>query len=46
MIWQCGHYSLDLTYPKIMSVINLTDNSFSDGGDFLHASAACRRRVR
>ncbi len=34
---------LDLSLPKIMAVINVTENSFSDGGDFLDPSTACRR---
>jgi len=43
MMWQCGNYTLDLKSPKIMAVINVTENSFSDGGDFLDPWAACRR---
>lgn len=32
MIWQTQRYSIDLTYPQIMGIVNLTPDSFSDGG--------------
>lgn len=35
--------SLDLTTPKIMGILNLTPNSFSDGGDFYDQKAALDR---
>ncbi len=35
---QCGRYRLDLVRPLIMGVVNVTPDSFSDGGH--HASAA------
>src|SRR5688572_20845333 len=34
---QCGRFSLGLSRPLIMGVVNLTPDSFSDGG--LHADA-------
>lgn len=43
MIWQCGRFSLDLETPKIMGVLNSTPDSFSDGGAYLHPSAAIAR---
>ncbi|MEZ5529795.1 MAG: dihydropteroate synthase [Porticoccaceae bacterium] len=35
-----GHYSLDLTSPKIMAVLNVTPDSFSDGGVLCNAKGA------
>jgi dihydropteroate synthase len=35
---QCGRYTLDLAQPRIMGIVNLTDDSFS--GDGLHGQAA------
>lgn len=29
---QCGRFNLDLRIPKIMGIVNLTPDSFSDGG--------------
>ena len=31
-IWQCGSISLDLSKPHIMGILNVTPDSFSDGG--------------
>lgn len=36
----CGRFSLSLQRPLIMGVINITPDSFSDGGDFLDAAQA------
>jgi dihydropteroate synthase len=36
-ILRCGKYSLDLSRPLVMGVVNVTPDSFSDGG--LHADA-------
>lgn len=33
-IFQCGHYQLDLSRPHIMGIVNVTPDSFSDGGKF------------
>lgn len=33
MLLQCGIKSLDLSSPKIMGILNITPDSFSDGGD-------------
>jgi len=32
---------LDLTQPHVMGVINVTPDSFSDGGDFFASQALC-----
>ena len=31
-IWQTSRYAIDLTQPKVMGIVNLTPDSFSDGG--------------
>ena len=44
MIWKTSRYSFDLTQRGlIMGVLNVTPDSFSDGGRFLEASAAVER---
>lgn len=35
--------TLDLTTPKVMGILNLTPNSFSDGGDFYDPQKALNR---
>lgn len=40
MILRCGSYRLILDRPLIMGVVNVTPDSFSDGGQFLPAQAA------
>jgi dihydropteroate synthase len=37
-IWQTAHHAIDLTQPRVMGIVNVTPDSFSDGGR--HASAA------
>ena len=32
LIWQTSRFKLDLTQPKVMGIVNLTPDSFSDGG--------------
>ncbi len=32
--WQCGRFQLNLDAPKIMGIVNLTPDSFSDGGQY------------
>ncbi|WP_281785031.1 dihydropteroate synthase [Uruburuella suis] len=32
--WQCGRFTLDLSAPKIMGIVNITPDSFSDGGTY------------
>ncbi|MEE8721891.1 MAG: dihydropteroate synthase [Eggerthellaceae bacterium] len=33
MIWKCGTYEFDDRMPVIMGILNVTPDSFSDGGD-------------
>ncbi len=34
MIWQTTRFQIDLTRPKVMGIVNVTPDSFSDGGKF------------
>jgi dihydropteroate synthase len=45
-VLQCGRYRLDLSRPQVMGVINLTPDSFSDGGQFSTLSDAIDHAVR
>jgi dihydropteroate synthase len=37
---QCGGHRLDLTRPRVMGVVNVTPDSFSDGGRYLDPAQA------
>ncbi len=43
---QCGRFSLELDQPVVMGVLNVTPDSFSDGGRFLDARAAVAQGER
>jgi dihydropteroate synthase len=48
MIWQTSRFRIDLTQPRVMGIVNVTPDSFSDGGRFANADAArahCDRLV-
>jgi dihydropteroate synthase len=45
-IVKCGRFVLDTTRPQVMGVINLTPDSFSDGGQFSTLSEATDHAVR
>lgn len=36
----CGKFHLDLTHPRVMGIVNVTPDSFSDGGRHLSHAAA------
>jgi dihydropteroate synthase len=38
MLWQTARFDIDLTQPRVMGIVNVTPDSFSDGGR--HASTA------
>ena len=40
MIWQTTRYSIDLTRPQVMGIVNVTPDSFSDGGQHASTRAA------
>ncbi len=39
-VWRCGKYELRFDRPRIMGVLNVTPDSFSDGGEHLDPDAA------
>jgi dihydropteroate synthase len=45
MILQCGERRLDLAEPRVMGVLNVTPDSFSDGGQLLREGAPALDRV-
>ena len=42
MNWQTARYSIDLSSPKVMGIVNVTPDSFSDGGEHASTAAALR----
>lgn len=38
--WQAGRFCIDLSTPKIMGIVNLTPDSFSDGGTYSRSARA------
>jgi dihydropteroate synthase len=44
--WLCGDRILDLTHPAVMGVLNVTPDSFSDGGRFAQHEAAMAQARR
>lgn len=49
VLWQAGRFCLDLSQPRVMGIINVTPDSFSDGGSYgnprdalIHAEALLR----
>ncbi|MDE2420960.1 MAG: dihydropteroate synthase [Gammaproteobacteria bacterium] len=39
----CGRHTLDLAQPHVMGILNVTPDSFSDGGRFNHLDVALRQ---
>lgn len=49
MYWQTSRFQIDLTRPKVMGIVNVTPDSFSDGGLFASrdsAMAHCERLLK
>ena len=42
MFWQTTRYRIDLAQPRVMGIVNLTPDSFSDGGQHAGPAAALR----
>jgi len=40
MIWQTTRYAIDLSRPQVMGIVNITPDSFSDGGRHASTRAA------
>ncbi len=46
--WRTARFLIDLSQPRVMGIVNVTPDSFSDGGQYGHASGAvahCERLV-
>jgi len=43
MQWRCRHRTIDLTRPVVMGILNVTPDSFSDGGRYASTDAALQR---
>ncbi|QDL54327.1 dihydropteroate synthase [Rhodoferax aquaticus] len=49
MYWQTSRFSLDVSTPKVMGIVNVTPDSFSDGGRFAtgqEAMSQCEQLLR
>ena len=42
MFWQTSRFAIDLGKPKVMGIVNVTPDSFSDGGEHASTAAALR----
>jgi dihydropteroate synthase len=40
--WQTGRFAIDLSQPRVMGIVNVTPDSFSDGGAHASTDAAIR----
>ncbi len=43
---RCGRHSLDLSFPRVMGILNVTPDSFSDGGQHIGLDNALRHAER
>lgn len=46
MLWKCERFSFDTRMPILMGILNVTPDSFSDGGDFESIDAALTQALR
>ena len=46
MHWQCRHRAIDLERPVVMGILNVTPDSFSDGGRWLDVDKAVERAAQ
>jgi dihydropteroate synthase len=46
MHWQTSRFAIDLSVPKVMGIVNVTPDSFSDGGAHASRDAAIRHCER
>lgn len=44
-VWQTARFDIDLSQPKIMGIVNLTPDSFSDGGRYSQSVQAALRHA-
>jgi len=45
-VWRCGSHTLDLSAPRVMGIVNVTPDSFSDGGRFDDSAQAIAHSLR
>jgi len=48
-IWRTTRFAIDLAVPRVMGIVNVTPDSFSDGGRFADPQGAmshCERLLR
>jgi dihydropteroate synthase len=45
MMLHCGQFKLDLTRPRVMGIVNVTPDSFSDGGHYSQTDAAIQHAL-
>lgn len=43
MLWQTSRYAIDLSRPRVMGIVNVTPDSFSDGGRYASTRGALDR---
>ena len=46
MIFNCGKFQLDLTRPRVMGIVNVTPDSFSDGGKYAATNLAVEHALK
>lgn len=46
MIFKCGQYQLELNRPHVMGIVNVTPDSFSDGGKFNATNLAVQHALQ
>jgi dihydropteroate synthase len=46
MVFDCGQFQLDLTTPQVMGIVNVTPDSFSDGGKFAASHLAIAHALK
>ena len=46
MLFQCGRFQLDLSQPRVMGIVNVTPDSFSDGGKFNSTEKAIEHALK
>jgi dihydropteroate synthase len=46
MIFTCRKFQLDLTTPRVMGIVNVTPDSFSDGGKFSSTNLAVEHALK
>jgi dihydropteroate synthase len=42
MFWQTSRFQIDLNTPKVMGIVNVTPDSFSDGGKYASSGSAIK----